>query len=60
MTKEHPNIKVLKRLDLSNLAASTEVLAEDFVWHYFNPVLPELEGDYIGVSGLTDFFKRIG
>lgn len=60
MTKEHPNIKVLKRLDLSNLTASAEVLAEDFVWHYFNPVLPELEGDYIGVSGLTDFFKRIG
>ncbi|WP_271782422.1 nuclear transport factor 2 family protein [Aquimarina algiphila] len=59
MNKEHPNIEVLKRLDLTNLVASTEVIAEDFVWHYFNPELPDLEGDYFGLSGLMAFFKKL-
>ncbi len=59
MNKEHPNIDVLKRLDLTNMAASAEVLAEDFVWHYFNPELPEVQGDYLGIAGFTDFFKRM-
>ncbi|WP_239540704.1 nuclear transport factor 2-like protein [Spongiivirga citrea] len=47
----------MKRLDLTNLAASATVFAEDFVWHYYNPELPEIEGDYFGLSGLIDFFK---
>ena len=47
MNKEHPNIEVLKRLDLTNMEASAQVIAEDFVWHYFNPELPELQGDYL-------------
>ena len=59
MKKEHPNIDILKRLDLTNMAASAEVIAEDFVWHYFNPKLPELEGDYLGIAGFADFFSKI-
>ncbi len=59
MNKEHPNIEVLKRLDLTNLEASAKIIAEDFVWHYYNPELPELEGDYLGLSGLKDFFKTL-
>ncbi len=57
MNKEHPNIEILKGLDLTNLAASGEVIAEDFVWHYYNPELPDIEGDYVGLSGLMNFFK---
>ncbi len=57
MNIEHPNINVLKRLDLSNLDASAEVIAADFVWHYYNPELPDLEGDYLGLDGLKEFFK---
>lgn len=57
MNKEHPNIEVLKKLDLSNLAASADSIAEDFVWHYYNPELPEIAGDYLGVSGLKEFFE---
>ena len=60
MNKEHPNICILKRFDPANPNTVAEVLAEDFVWHYINPELPELEGDYIGLSGLTDFFQKIG
>ena len=59
MNIEHPNIDVLKRLDLTDMAASAEVIAEDFVWHYFNPELPELQGDYLGIAGLGDFFSRM-
>ena len=57
MEKEHPNIDVLKKLDLTNLEESADLIAEDFVWHYYNPKLPELQGDYLGLSGLMDFFK---
>lgn len=59
MNKEHPNINVLKKLDLTNIMTNGEVLAEDFVWHYINPELKELEGDYLGLSGLTDFFNKL-
>ena len=57
MEKEHPNIEVLKQLNLANLEESADLIAEDFVWHYYNPKLPELQGDYLGLSGLMDFFK---
>ena len=59
MKKAHPNIEVLQRLDLTNMAASAEVLAKDFVWHYFNLELPEVHGDYYGITGFADFFKKM-
>ncbi|MEO0528843.1 MAG: nuclear transport factor 2 family protein [Bacteroidota bacterium] len=59
MNKEHPNISVLKRFNPANPSTAAEVLAKDFVWHYINPELPEMEGDYLGLTGLTDFFKGI-
>ena len=59
MKKEHPNIRILKRFNPANLDTLAEVLAEDFVWHYINPKLKELEGDYLGLSGLKDFFKKL-
>lgn len=60
MNMEHPNIKILMRFNPADPSTVAEVLAEDFVWHYINPELPELEGDYFGLSGLKDFFKKIG
>ena len=59
MKIEHPNISILKRFNPANPNTLKGVLAEDFVWHYMNPNLPDLEGDYFGLSGLTDFFKKI-
>lgn len=59
MSKERSNISLLKRFDPENPETLAEVLAEDFVWHYINPKLPELEGDYFGLSGLRDFFKSL-
>ncbi len=60
MTEEHPNIALLSKLDLRNLDASAWLFSDDFVWHYFNPNLPDAEGDYFGVAGLKDFFAMLG
>ncbi len=59
MNKEHPNVAVLKRFDPTNMADTVEVLAEDAVWHYFNPKLPEMHGDYLGRQGFVDFFENM-
>ncbi len=34
--------------------------ADDFVFHFFNPQLPDLDGDYHGVDGIAGFFERLG
>jgi ketosteroid isomerase-like protein len=58
--EEHPNISVLKQLDLGNLAEAADLFTEDFVWHFFNPRLPDLQGDYVGIDGLQAFFEKLG
>lgn len=60
MTAEHPNVALLKRLDLGNLARANDVIAEDFVLHFFNPKLPDLQGDYVGLLGFREFFEKLG
>ena len=50
---------LLKRLDLSDLQGCADVFAEDFVWHFVDPLLPDVQGDYVGVSGLQTFFEKI-
>ena len=59
MTTEHANILLLKRLDLGNLTSCADLFAPDFVFHYFNPKLPDIHGDYVGLSELQTFFKNI-
>ncbi len=59
MTQEHANVRLLKELDIGNLAGCASLFSEDFVWHYFNPKLPEMQGDYVGLAGLNDFFQKL-
>jgi ketosteroid isomerase-like protein len=59
MTEDHPNVALLKRLDPRNLAASKGLIAEDVVWHYSNPNLPDMQGDYVGLDGVRSFFEAI-
>ena len=59
MTEDHPNIALLKRLDPRNIAAATDLFAEDAVFHYFNPNLPELQGDHVGPDGIRAFFQSL-
>ena len=57
MAEEHANVTLLKRLDLRDLAANAEIFAPDVVFHYFNPKLPEVQGDYAGIAGIQTFFE---
>lgn len=59
MNQEHPNVSLMKQLDILNLASCAHLFASDFVWHYINPNLPEVEGDYAGLAGLQAFFQAI-
>ena len=60
MTKAvHPNIVLLQQLDIRNLDSCTHIIADNFKWHYFNPNLPELEGDYSGIEEFRGFFAKL-
>ncbi len=59
MTNEHPNVSILKRLDPRNLTESANLFAENFVWHFFNPELADVQGDYAGLKGLETFFEKL-
>ena len=60
MTNAHPNMALFKRLDLDDLDGCADLFAEDFVWHFVQPLLPDLAGDYRGVDGLKTFFEKLG
>ncbi len=60
MSHKHPNITLIERLDPANLASAKEVFARDVVFHYHNPQLPEIEGDYVGLEGVGAFFQKLG
>lgn len=36
-----------------------DLFGDDFVFHFFNPNLPELAGDHYGLVGLSSFFERL-
>lgn len=55
----HPNVSLIQQLDPANLAASAHLFADSFVWHFFNPKLTDVQGDYAGVAGLKIFFKKL-
>lgn len=59
MTEDHPALAVIQQLDTSNIAASAHLFAEDAVWHYANPNLPDLTGDYLGPAGIGAFFAKL-
>lgn len=58
--EDHPNLTLLARIDLQDIASSKDVFTKDVVFHYFNPNLPDMQGDYVGLDGLRDFFTKIG
>ena len=42
MTEEHPNISLLNRLDLRNLAAAKDLIAEDVIWRFVDGRIVEV------------------
>jgi ketosteroid isomerase-like protein len=59
LTEDHPNIALLERLDRRNMAASADLFSKDAVLHYFNPNLPELQGDHVGPDDIRAFFEAL-
>lgn len=59
MTEVHPNVAVLSRFDPRNVAGSADVIAEDVVFHFFNPKLPDIQGDYVGLTAVQEFFGKM-
>ncbi len=59
MTEEHQNITILKRFDPKDPDGWPAVVAEDVVFRFFNPNLPDMQGDYVGLDGLQRFFTTI-
>ena len=60
MNPEHPNISILKKFNPADIASAAEIIAEDVIFHYFNPELPDIAGDYVGFEGFQTFFSKIG
>jgi len=60
VAEEHPNASLIRRLDLRDLASAATHFSEGAVWRYFNPLLPEIQGDHVGLSGIQSFFGKIG
>ena len=58
-TGEHPNIALVKRLDPANITGTPDLFAENAVWHFFNPKLPDVQGDYAGINGIEAFFAKL-
>ena len=59
MADVHPNVALLNRIYVTNLDSCAEVFANDVVWHYYNPKLPQIEGDYTGLDGIKSFFASL-
>jgi len=53
------NISLLQKIDIRNLDSCADIFADNFVFHYYNPKLTELEGDYHGVEELKSFFAKL-
>ncbi len=30
------------------------------MFHYINPRLPDLQGDYVGINGIRSFYEKLG
>lgn len=59
----HPHLALLGRFFELITGRTSDVAGlfdHDFVWHYCNSHLPELEGDYAGPEGLGAFFAKLG
>ena len=59
MDKIHPNIVVMQQFNPADIASSAKIIAKDAIFHYYNPMLPDMQGDYLGRQGFIEFFGKI-
>ena len=60
MHTTHPNIDLGTRIDTTDMAAQVDLFHPDVIWHFFNPMAPDLAGAYHGVEGIAEFFQKVG
>ena len=63
MSNSQPNISIFEQLISlipHRLDEAKELFSNDFVWHYINTELPSIHGDYQGIEGLQEFFRKLG
>ena len=63
MTDPQANIALVEQLPAlvpDRLEEARDHFSDDFVWHYINPELPQIQGDYKGLDGLKTFFQKLG
>jgi uncharacterized protein len=56
------NIAIVRRFAQvleGDFSGALDLVADDFVWHYFNPQRPDLAGDYVGLDGVREFLERV-
>ena len=59
MTPEHPNVKILKQVDLTEATSWSQLFHPDVVWHFYNDQEPDLAGDYKGHDGIANFLTTL-
>ncbi|MEO1205253.1 MAG: nuclear transport factor 2 family protein [Pseudomonadota bacterium] len=60
MAEEHANVSLIKRFDPRDLSTAASLFAPDAVFHFFNPRLPDIQGDYVGLDAIKSFFENLG
>jgi uncharacterized protein len=59
----HPNEALVQDVGAAvisgNLTAAAHAMADDIVWHYFNPRLPDLAGEYQGAKEIQSLFEKL-
>ena len=56
---DHPNIAIIQQFNPADPATAAKVFSPNIVWHYFNPRLPDVHGDYVGIDGIREFFEKM-
>ncbi|WP_084532526.1 hypothetical protein [Arenibacter palladensis] len=57
--KTHPNIKLLQELNLKDRTSMERKFSKSIIWRFFNPVIPEISGDYKGIDGILKLFQKL-
>ncbi len=59
MNDVHPNLALLRKIQPGDFVGDPEIFSQDVVFHYYNPKLPELHGDYAGLNEIKSFFDKL-
>ncbi|MFS4467551.1 hypothetical protein [Maribacter sp. 2210JD10-5] len=53
----HPNIKLLEEVNLKEKLSINKKFSPRVIWRFFNPMIPDIAGDYEGINGVIKLFE---